>query len=326
MTKRDNSTGNCTIKGLQFFRYYALVILLILLVVFFSLRTSSFFTGRNLGNILIVQVTTGCMSIGALMILIINEFDLSLGYVLGFCMMLGAWLAKAGFGGEIIVPAILLSSMAAGFISGFMTVKCKVSSFISTLSVGIALSGFTTGMSGGSVLSSNISPAIIKFGQERFLGIGYSVWAMLILLAVMYYVLEHTTFGRSMYAIGGSERVAFLGGIKTDRVRIIVFMLAGLFTGIAAISQLGQSGSANPSYGAEMLMPSYAMALLSMTTYRLGSFNIIGLIVSILVVGVGVNGMSLIGAPYWMEHIFNGVVLIVAVLISIRARQNRNNA
>ena len=149
---------------------------------------------------------------------------------------------------------------------------------------------------------------------------------MLFLLGLMYYVLEHTTFGRSLYAVGGSEWVAFQGGIKTDRVRILVFVLAGFFTGVAAVSQLGQSGSANPSYGAEMLMPSYAMALLSMTAYKLGTYNIVGLILSILVVGVGVNGLGLIGAPYWMEHLFNGIVLIIAVLISIHERRARKIA
>lgn len=312
--------------AINFLRRYALVILLGLLVLLFSLKTTSFFTGRNLSNVLIVQVTTGCMSIGALLVLIVNEFDLSLGYLLGFCMMLGAWMSKAGFSAGVIIPAMLLASACAGLVSGLMTVKCKVSSFISTLAVGITLSGFTTGLSGGSVLSSNIPTAIISFGQKRFIGVGYCVWVMLLLLGIMYYVLEHTTFGRSLYAIGGSERVAFQGGIKTDRVRILVFVLAGFFTGVAAVSQLGQSGSANPSYGAEMLMPSYAMALLSMTAYKLGTYNIVGLVLSILVVGVGVNGLGLIGAPYWMEHLFNGVVLIIAVLISIHERRARKIA
>lgn len=310
----------------NFLRRYALILLLGLLLAAFSWWTPAFFTPRNLSNILIVQVTTGCMSIGALLILIVNEFDLSLGYLLGFCMMLGAWLAKAGFTAEVIIPAMLTASLLSGLVCGIITVKFKVSAFISTLAVGITLSGFTTGMSGGSVLSSNIPGLIISFGQKRFWGIGYCVWAMLVLLGVMYYILEHTSFGRSLYAIGGSEQVAFSGGIKTDRVRIIVFMLSGLFTGVAAISQLGQSGSANPSYGAEMLMPSYAMALLSMTAYKLGSFNIVGLMLSIVVVGVGVNGLGLIGAPYWMEHLFNGVVLIIAVLISIRERRANGTA
>lgn len=82
--------------AVNFLRRYALVILLGLLVLLFSLKTTSFFTGRNLSNVLIVQVTTGCMSIGALLVLIVNEFDLSLGYLLGFCMMLGAWMSKVG--------------------------------------------------------------------------------------------------------------------------------------------------------------------------------------------------------------------------------------
>ena len=159
--------------AVNFLRRYALVILLGLLVLLFSLKTTSFFTGRNLSNVLIVQVTTGCMSIGALLVLIVNEFDLSLGYLLGFCMMLGAWMSKVGFSAGVIIPAMLLASAGAGLVSGIMTVKCKVSSFISTLAVGITLSGFTTGLSGGSVLSRNIPTAIINFGQKRFIGVGY---------------------------------------------------------------------------------------------------------------------------------------------------------
>lgn len=152
--------------AVNFLRRYALVILLGLLVLLFSLKTTSFFTGRNLSNVLIVQVTTGCMSIGALLVLIVNEFDLSLGYLLGFCMMLGAWMSKVGFSAGVIIPAMLLASAGAGLVSGIMTVKCKVSSFISTLAVGITLSGFTTGLSGGSVLSRNIPTAIINFGSR----------------------------------------------------------------------------------------------------------------------------------------------------------------
>ena len=188
--------------AVNFLRRYALVILLGLLVLLFSLKTTSFFTGRNLSNVLIVQVTTGCMSIGALLVLIVNEFDLSLGYLLGFCMMLGAWMSKVGFSAGVIIPAMLLASAGAGLVSGIMTVKCKVSSFISTLAVGITLSGFTTGLSGGSVLSRNIPTAIINFGQQRFIGVGYCVWVMLFLLGIMYYVLEHACCTRARVQIG----------------------------------------------------------------------------------------------------------------------------
>lgn len=293
---------------------YATLIILVALVVLFSVLSPQFLTPLNLRNLLVVQVTVCAMTFAAILPLIIGEFDLSLGYMLGFLMMIGAFLGGQGFDGAVVFPAMLVGGMAVGAVNGLLRVTFNISSFIATLGVGIVLFGLTQGLSGGAVLFSGIPPSMTAIGQEQFLGIGISVWLTILLAIVLVYVLEHTPFGRQLYAIGGSERVAFLAGIPLNLHRVLAFAGAGLLVGIAATFELGQAGGANPLFGPELLLPAYAAAFLGVTTYRPGYFNVPGALIAIILLAVGFNGLNLLGAPYWIQPIFNGVVLVLAVI------------
>jgi ribose transport system permease protein len=94
------------------------------------------------------------------------------------------------------------------------------------------------------------------------------------------------------------------------------FAAAGLIVGIAANFALAQAGSANPGYGPELLLPAYAAAFLGVATYRPGYYNVLGALVAIILLAIGFNGLSLLGVPFWVQPIFNGSVLIIAVLVA----------
>jgi ribose transport system permease protein len=246
--------------------------------------------------------------------LVVGEFDLSIGNMLGFLTMLGAFLGGQGYDARVVIPVMILGGVAAGVINGFLTVYFQISSFIATLGTGILLSGFTMGLSGGQVLFDGIPPIVLSIGQGHFLGLGITVWLTGVLAIVLVYVLEQTPFGRKLYAIGGSERVAFLAGIRTGLLKILAFGIAGLLVGIGAIFALGQNGAANAGFGPDLLLPAYAAAFLGVTTYRPGYYNIPGAVIAIILMAVGFNGLNLLGAPFWVEPIFNGGVLIIAVI------------
>ena len=123
---------------------------------------------------------------------------------------------------------MLIAGVLVGLINGLLTVKLHISSFIATLGTGIVLSGVTLGISNGQVLFSGIPKLLTTIGQGRWLGLGVSVWLTLVLALIMFLVLEHTPFGRRLYAIGGSERVAFLAGVPTGKMKITAFAVAGL--------------------------------------------------------------------------------------------------
>ena len=296
------------------FSRYATVLILLALMLVFSLLSPQFLTGLNLRNLVVVQVTVCCLSFAAILTLIVGEFDLSLGYLIGFLMVVGATLGGVGYGAGVVMPAMIIGGTIVGAINGWLRVQFQISSFIATLGVGIALSGITQGISGGSVLFSGIPPLITNIGQGDFLGVGASIWLTLMLAGLLVYILEHTPFGRQLYAIGGSERVALLAGIRVNLYRVIVFAGAGFLVGIAAIFELGQSGGANPLFGPELLLPAYAAAFLGVTTYRPGYFNVPGACIAIILLAIGFNGLNLLGAPYWLQPIFNGAVLVIAVI------------
>ena len=209
---------------------------------------------------------------------------------------------------------MIVAGIVCGTINGVLTVRFEISSFIATLGTGILLSGFTFALSDGQVIFSGVPEVITYIGQERFLGLGITVWLTVVIALVLLYMTEHTPFGRKLYATGGSERVAFLAGIRTGRLKIIAFAIAGLLVAIGAVFDLGQSGAANPGFGPDLLLPAYAAAFLGVTSYRPGYYNIPGAIVAILLLAVGFNGLNLLGAPFWVQPIFNGAVLIIAVV------------
>jgi ribose transport system permease protein len=295
-------------------RNYGTIILLVVLFILFSLTTTNFLTWGNLQDVLLDQAVTACITLGIMIPLIVGEFDLSAGYGVGFISMLGADLALHGASPFVITIAMLGAGIVIGLVNGLFAVKAGISSFIATLGTGIVLEGLTEGLSGGSVLSTNIPHLFVTLGQTDVFGLAWAVWITLILAIVLFYLLEHTPVGRSLYAVGGSERVAFLAGLRTNRLKWGAFVLSGLLVAVAAIFALGQNGSASPSFGSSLLLPAYAAAFVGVTTYRGGYYNVVGSIVGIVLLAIGFNGLSLWGVAFWVQPVFDGAVLLVAVL------------
>ncbi len=302
---------------------YITVVLLALVIVFFSLLApSTFLTTYNWQNILIVQAVPICMAMAAILPLIAGEFDLSLGYLMGLVAMTGAFLSSQGQGAWVVMPAMVATGVVVGLVNGILTVRFKISSFISTLGVGIVLSGLTLGVSGGQVIFAGIPQELIHVARDQEFGIAISVWLALIMSVALLYILEHTPVGRHFYATGGSERVAHLAGVATGRIKLLAFVGAGLFVGVGGVFQLGQAGAASPGYGPELLLPAYAACFLGVSTYRPGYYNVPGALIAILLLGVGFNGLAILGVPFWVQPIFNGAVLRVAVFTA-RAEARR---
>ncbi|MDZ8274831.1 ABC transporter permease [Microbacterium aquimaris] len=133
---------------------------------------------------------------------------------------------------------------------------------------------------------------------------------------IVYLVLARTPLGRQMYAIGSNERVARLAGVRTAPIRLGAFMAAGAIASVAGVLQLAVAGAALPSFGSNLLLPAFAGVFLGSTFVDPGRFNVVGTVMATLVLAVGFSGLSLLGADFWVQPVFSGVVLIGAVLIS----------
>jgi ribose transport system permease protein len=192
----------------------------------------------------------------------------------------------------------------------------RINSLIATLGVGLAVSGLTVGASGSQTLSQDIPNLFAQMSRTSVLGIALSVWLFLAAAILVYVVLAFTPVGRKMYAVGGSERVASLVGIRTRVVKVAAFTVGGLVAALAGVFQLGLSGAASPTFGVNLLLPAFAAVFLGATTIRPGYFNVWGMVVTIILLAVGFSGMSLAGVPFWTQSVFQGAALLLGVVLS----------
>lgn len=319
---RPQGPRSRVVQELRRAHVFATPILLVVFLIVFGALSSTFASWANISTVISSQAVIGCLALAAIVPLAIGEFDLSFGYAVGFIGMLGASLASHNVGTVGVLVAMIAAGCGIGLVNGLLTVGVNISSFIATLGVGIILSGLTDGISGGQTLFSGIPSLVTTLGQRQIFSVALSAWTVGIVAIALYYFLQHTPSGRYLFAIGGSMRVARLAGVNTTAYRILAFVIAGLLTAIAAVFALGQNGSANPSFGPDLLLPAYAAVFLGVTSFRPGRYNVAGTIFALLALGVGVSGIELLGAPLWIQPVFNGTALLVAVIIA-RAEARR---
>lgn len=298
-------------------RYSLLVVLAFLVALYSILLPEDFATMENFKSILLQRSVPLTIALAALIPIVVGGFDLSIGYVLGFSSVVAAAIGASAIGsGFTSISITLVAGVVVGLLSAALVAGLGINSFIATLGVGISLSGITVGISGGSNLFEDIPPIIGQLSTTKILGFDSAVWIALVLVLLVYFLLAHSPFGRQMYAVGGNERVARLGGISVSKAKVIAFALAGLLAAIGGLLQLGQAGSASPTYGPELLLPAFAAVFLGATSIRPGFFNVWGTVLAIFVLAVNFSGLSLLGVPFWMSPVFDGIALIVGVLVA----------
>lgn len=302
----------------QYVGRYGLVVILVLLIALFSgLEPGTFATLAMAKTILAQQTVIWSLALAVLPIVIVGEFDLSIGSVLGLCAVVMAAVGeRAHTGGPLTVLIAVAVGAGIGALNGFLVGPLRMMSMIATLGVGLAVGGITVGISGGQTLVSGIPKLIPQLSETSFLGISTAAWIAAVISLGIYVVVAHTPSGRRMYAVGGREAVARLAGIRTTRLKVIAFTVGGILVALTAALELGQAGGANPSYGPNLLLPAYASVFLGSTTIRPGFFNVFGTVIATFVLAVGFTGLTIIGVPYWMEPVFNGLALVIGVLLS----------
>jgi len=305
-------------------RFGALLVLVALIFFFSILLPATFPTYENLTTILTTQDVLAILAIGLLVPLAAGEFDLSIGFVLGFTGMEVAVLT--GVLHWHPVPAIVLTLATAvliGLINGLLVVRVGINAFIATLGVGTVLSGLTIWMSNGTVVYQGIPDLLLAIGRTQLLLLPLPVFYMIIVIIVFSYIMGHTPFGRYIYAVGGGREVARLAGINTDLLTVLAFTVSGFMAGIAGVLETATVGAAHPDVGPQFLLPAFAAAFLGATTIQPGRFNVLGTVVALFLLAVGIAGFQQLGAPFWVSPVFNGTALLIAVGLAVRRGSGR---
>jgi ribose/xylose/arabinose/galactoside ABC-type transport system permease subunit len=298
----------------------AIYVWLLLIVIFSIWVPSTFPVYATVKEILNEDAITGLVALALVLPLAAGVFDLSIGYNLGFCNVLCAWLLVSG---GLSVPLTLVITVAAalliGVLNAVVVVVAKIDSFIGTLATGFLLLAGITVVAGqteivGPKLSSGFFEGIANSGIA---GIDYSVVYMIIVAAIIWVVLEFTVSGRWFYATGFNLDAARLAGIPVKRLRFIVLLISALVAGgIAGIAVTSQIASGTSTVGPPYLLNAFAAAFLGATQLKQGRFNAWGTLIAVLMLGTGTVGLGLAGAPDWASSVFTGVVLLAALAVT----------
>jgi ribose transport system permease protein len=299
---------------------YTLPALAVAVAVFFSLYPPSaavFPTSANLSVVTGNQSVIALLALAALAPLAAGYFDFSLGAnAATSSLVCAALMARHDVG---VVPAILAAvatGVLIGLVNGVMVARFQMSSFITTLGSATLLGGVIQWYSGGQTISAGVSPALLDFGSQQWLGLPRVVSVVVVLGALMWYLLGHTPYGRALYAMGSNPRAAHLVGIRVRRNLLLTFVIAGALAGMAGVVQTARVGGATADSGTSLLFPALAAVFLGATAIEPGRFNVLGTMIGVVFVSETVSGLTLAGASDWVDPVFNGAALLLAVGLS----------
>ncbi len=317
MTDRENSTTHISV--LAVLERYALLLLLILLVIVFSILPSTsatFLTSANIKNIVAQESVVAILALAALIPLVALQFDVSVGAVLGAVAILTAKLTVDGH--WAVLPALVAGislGCGVGVINGYLVAYVGANSFIITLGASTLLTGLVSLYSGDQTIV-NVPQPLLNFGNGYWLGIPRPAWLLAVVAGMVAYLLRHTVFGRQLLQIGSNPRSARLVGIRVRRLMLLAFVLAGVLAAVAGALELARTGSGDPQVGSNLTLNALAACFLGSTTVRPGQFNVPGTLIGVFFVAVSVNGLTLAGVADWVDPVFNGLAVVIAVALS----------
>ena len=200
--------------------------------------------------------------------------------------------------------------------NGFLSTTLRVDPFIITLGTASVILGFVDWYTKGTSIINGIPTSLIDFGRTNFIGIPEVAWVLAIVAVLIYYVLEHTPYGRALHAIGSNRAAAKLVGIRVERTITSAFMLTGAFAGVAGILLLAYTGSGNPTIGPTFTLTALASAFLGAVSFKVGRLNVAGTIVAIFFLSINITGLTYAGVQNWITEVFTGLTLILAVALA----------
>ncbi|MFM7172404.1 MAG: ABC transporter permease [Caldilinea sp.] len=313
-----------------FLNKYGIVLILLAMLVAFSLLSEGFFTARNIFNIIRQISFMGLIAIGVTMVILTGGIDLGSGSVLALAAVLATSLAQlpesatlkyAGLSVPIGVPVLvaLLIGALTGWVNGALISRFRIPPFIATLGMMTVARGFALIYSNKPL--SQLTPEYNFIGQGAIAGVPFPVIVLLVVAVLTHIMLNNTPFGRYIYALGGNEQAARISGVNIDRVKIGVYTLAGLLSGLAGLVVSSRVGSGQPGQGVGIELDAIAAAVIGGTSLSGGIGTIWGTIVGALIIGVLDNGLILLNVDQYWITIVKGTIIVVAVIID--QRKNR---
>jgi ribose transport system permease protein len=306
---------------------YALAVLLVAVVVFFLSwpRTSlAYGSLDNFRNIIGSQVVLAIIALGSIAPLICGQFDLSVGSVAGMTSVFtAAAYARWDFPLWAGVLFGVLLGAVVGVLNGLLVTRFGVNALITTLGTASVVTGAVNWYTGGNSIIQKIPTRLTDFGAGNWLGLPLTLYLLVAVAAAIWYLLEHTPFGRYLYSVGVSPESARLVGLRIPSLVLRSFVVSGAAAGLAGVMLLARSGAGNPGIGGSFTLTALAAAFLGATAVRPGRFNVLGTMLAIFFLASAITGLTFAGVKDYISDLFTGSALVLAVAISAMLSRRR---
>ncbi|GAB0113980.1 ABC transporter permease [Acidisoma sp. C75] len=304
---------------------YGLPILTLLLILLFSLLLPDTFpTMLNLRSIISDKAIIAILALAAMIPMVSGKIDLTVGYGIVLWHILAISLqVNNAVPWPIAVLAVLVISGLIGFVNGLLVEVAQIDSFIATLGTGTVLYALALAYTGGQQVVGVLPPGFLALNGLFLFHLPITGYYVIVMALVLWFVLEYLPVGRYLYAIGANPKAAALNGIPVRRYTIAAFVASGLLTGLAGVLLASKLRIGQASVGLEYLLPALVGAFLGSTTIKPGRVNVWGTMIGIAILAVGIAGIQQFGGSFWVEPLFNGLTLLIAIGIAGYAQRRR---
>ncbi len=315
---------------LIFLRRYGTLAGFVLILAFFWIRLpDTFMTAQNWLNITQQLSMLMVVAAGMTIVMVMGDFDLSVGSMASLSGIVAAILFAAGYPIWIAVGLALLVGLAGGLINGALVSFVGILPFVATLATLTIFSGVAFVISGGKTISGRAIPEAFGAFARQGVSLGPLTVPNLTIIAVLtiaavWVLLEQTTFGRRLYAIGGNVEAAYLSGVPVRRLKLIAFSLTGLGAAGAGLLYASRVASANPTQGSGLMLNAIAAVFLGMTMSEQGEPRILATLIGVLILGVLDNGLTQMSVDSYVRQVLVGTIIIIAVAASSISKTSRN--
>jgi len=299
------------------------------IVLFFAIRLpDTFLTAGNLINITqqlsMLAVVAATMTI----VMVMNDFDLSVGSMASLAGIVAAVVFAAGYPVWAGLLAAIAVGVIGGMFNGFLVSYIGILPFVATLGTLTVYSGLAFFISGGkTIFGRDIPTAFSSFARSGFefgdIKIPFLTITAVVVIFLCWFLLEQTTFGRRLYAIGGNKDAAHLAGIKVKSLRLFAFSLTGLGAAVAGLMYAARVASANPTQGSGLMLDSIAAVFLGMTMSRQGEPRVIYTLIGVLMLGILDNGLTQLRVDSYIREVLVGLIVISAVAVASLSKRQR---
>ena len=293
-----------------------ILIAFIIICIVMGCFENTFFTVKNIWNVLRQATTNVLLGYALAMVLICGCIDLSVGATLAFCSCLEVVMLRAGIPFGVCLIAVLALGVVCGLINGIIVAKTMIPAFIVTLATQSIYRGMAYVVTGGMSLKAPPNTAFSTFGAGYILGqIPIPVIVVLVVTIIMSLVFNRTRFSRHLFASGGNENAAVYSGVNVKKVRLTAYITGGFLAALAGAMYAARLNSGQPSVGSGWEGDAIAAAVLGGVSFSGGRGTVFGVVIGGLVMTVITNGLNLMEISSYTQYIIKGIIILIAVYI-----------